>query len=169
MCGRARLSSDVSEIKLVFGIPPERPAPNIAPSWNLAPTDPLPIVYHDPKDGARRLEVMRWGLIPYWAKDIKIGFSTINARAEEVDTKPAFREPFRQHRHLVPVDIFTSGRRPRPASSLCGRPERRRIDGARRAMGYLALARRRTQSAAHDHHRPAERRGSAKRRRSCRS
>jgi putative SOS response-associated peptidase YedK len=43
MCGRARLSSDVSEIKLVFSIPPERPAPNIAPSWNVAPTDPLPI------------------------------------------------------------------------------------------------------------------------------
>jgi putative SOS response-associated peptidase YedK len=86
MCGRARLSSDVSEIKIAFGIPPERPTPNIAPSWNLAPTDPAPVVYYDAKDGGRRLEVMRWGLIPYWAKDIKIGFSTINARAEEVDT-----------------------------------------------------------------------------------
>ncbi len=81
MCGRARLSSDVSEIKLAFSIPPERPAPNIAPSWNVAPTDPLPIVHYDAKAGARDLEVMRWGLIPYWAKDIKIGFSTINARA----------------------------------------------------------------------------------------
>jgi putative SOS response-associated peptidase YedK len=53
MCGRSRLSSDVSEIKLVFGIPPERPTPNIAPSWNVAPTDPLPIVYHDAIDGGR--------------------------------------------------------------------------------------------------------------------
>src|SRR5260370_34351048 len=106
MCGRARLSSDVSEIKIVFGIPPQRPTPNIAPSWNVAPTDPLPIVHHDAKDGARRLEVMRWGLIPYWAKDIKIGFSTINARAEELDTKPAFREAFRQRRCLVPLDSF---------------------------------------------------------------
>jgi hypothetical protein len=44
MCGRARLSSDVSEIKLVFGIPPERPTPNFPPSWNVAPTDPLPVV-----------------------------------------------------------------------------------------------------------------------------
>ena len=42
MCGRARLSSDVSEIKIAFGIPPERPTPNIAPSWNVAPTDPAP-------------------------------------------------------------------------------------------------------------------------------
>src|SRR5271156_4448919 len=106
MCGRARLSSDVSEIKLAFAIPPERPTPNIAPSWNVAPTDPLPIVYHAAKDGGRRFEVMRWGLIPYWAKDIKIGFSTINARAEEADTKPAFREAFRQRRCLVPLDSF---------------------------------------------------------------
>jgi putative SOS response-associated peptidase YedK len=106
MCGRARLSSDVSEIKLVFGIPPERPTPNIAPSWNLAPTDPAPVVHYDAKAGQRALDVMRWGLIPYWAKDIKIGFSTINARAEEVDTKPAFREAFQRRRCLVPLDSF---------------------------------------------------------------
>ena len=53
MCGRARLSSDVSEIKLVFGIPPERLTPNIAPSWNVAPTDPLPVVHYDAKVGQR--------------------------------------------------------------------------------------------------------------------
>ena len=106
MCGRARLSSDVSEIKIAFSIPPEPPTPNIAPSWNVAPTDPLPIVHSDAKEGARDLEVMRWGLIPYWAKDIKIGFSTINARAEEVDIKPAFRDAFQRRRCLVPVDNF---------------------------------------------------------------
>jgi putative SOS response-associated peptidase YedK len=106
MCGRARLSSDVSEIKIAFSIPPERPTPNIAPSWNVAPTDTLPIVRYDAKDGQRSLEVMRWGLIPYWAKDIKIGYSTINARAEEIESKPAFREAFRQRRCLVPIDSF---------------------------------------------------------------
>ena len=111
MCGRARLSSDVSEIKLVFSIPPERPTPNIAPSWNVAPTDPLPIVHYDSKDGVRSLEVMRWGLIPFWAKDIKIGFSTINARAVEVDTKPAFREAFGRRRCLVPFDCFYEWKR----------------------------------------------------------
>jgi putative SOS response-associated peptidase YedK len=106
MCGRARLSSDVSEIKIAFGIPAERPSPNFAASWNVAPTDPLPIVRFDPKAHERSLDIARWGLIPYWANDIKIGFSTFNARAEEIDTKPAFREAFRQRRCLVPLDSF---------------------------------------------------------------
>src|SRR5436190_22689123 len=68
-------------------------------------------------DHQRSLEVMRWGLIPFWAKDEKIGFSTINARAEDVDTKPAFREPFRQRRCLVPVENFYEWKRPRSESS----------------------------------------------------
>jgi putative SOS response-associated peptidase YedK len=106
MCGRARLSSDVTEIKIRFAIPPGRPAPNFAPSWNVAPTDPLPVVRYDAEAHERSLDVMRWGLIPYWAKDIKIGFSTFNARAEEVETKPAFREAFRRRRCLVPLDNF---------------------------------------------------------------
>jgi putative SOS response-associated peptidase YedK len=106
MCGRARLSSDVSEIKIAFRIPPEWPTPNIAPSWNVAPTEPLPVVRYDVKDRQRSLEVMRWGLMPFWAKDIKVGFSNINAKAEGIETKPAFREAFRQRRCLVPVDNF---------------------------------------------------------------
>jgi len=65
MCGRAPLSSDVSEIKLVFSIPPDRPVSNIAPSWNLAPTDPLPVVCCDTRAGERSLDVMRWGLMPF--------------------------------------------------------------------------------------------------------
>jgi len=106
MCGRARLSSDVSEIKLVFSIPPQRPTPNFAPTWNLAPTDPLPIVRFDPRAGERSLDVMRWGLVPYWAKDIKIGYSTFNAKAEGIETRPTFREAFARRRCLVPLDGF---------------------------------------------------------------
>jgi putative SOS response-associated peptidase YedK len=75
MCGRARLSSDVSEIKLVFSIPPERPTPNFPPSWNVAPTDTLPVVRYEPKAQQRSLDMLRWGLIPYWAKDLKVDFA----------------------------------------------------------------------------------------------
>jgi putative SOS response-associated peptidase YedK len=117
MCGRARLSSDVSEIKLVFRIPPERPMPNIAPSWNVAPTDPLPVVRYDAKDHQRSLEVMRWGLVPFWAKDIKVGFANINAKAEGIETRPAFREAFRQGAVWYRSTIFMSGKRLTVASN----------------------------------------------------
>jgi putative SOS response-associated peptidase YedK len=107
MCGRAKLEGDFSEIKVEFGVPPDYPTPNsYAPSWNVAPTDSLPIVRYNDKAGHRTLDLMRWGLVPYWAKDIKIGFSTINAMAETVDAKPVFREAFRRRRCLVPVEAF---------------------------------------------------------------
>jgi putative SOS response-associated peptidase YedK len=106
MCGRVRLSSDVSEIKLVFSIPPHRPTPNFPPSWNAAPTDLLPVVRYDRKAGERSLDLLRWGLIPHWAKDIKVGFANINAKAEGIENKPAFREAFQRRRCLVPVDNF---------------------------------------------------------------
>ena len=77
MCGRVRLSSDVSKIKLVFSIPPHRPTPNFPPSWNVAPTDPLPVVRCDAKAGERSLNVMRWGLVPFWAKDVKVGCTAV--------------------------------------------------------------------------------------------
>ncbi|MBV8122424.1 MAG: SOS response-associated peptidase family protein [Alphaproteobacteria bacterium] len=58
----------MSEIKLVFPIPPERPTPNFPPGWNVAPTDPLPVVRLDPRAGERSLDLARWGLVPFWAK-----------------------------------------------------------------------------------------------------
>jgi putative SOS response-associated peptidase YedK len=106
MCGRARLATEFSEIQVLFELAPDEPLPNFAPTYNLAPTDPIPIVRHDTASARRRLDVVRWGLIPYWAKDAKIGYSTINARAEELDTKPAFREAFQRRRCLIPLDGF---------------------------------------------------------------
>jgi len=106
MCGRVRLSSDVSEIKLVFSIPPHRPTPNFPPGWNVAPTDQLPIVRFDARASERSLDLARCGLVPYWAKDIKVGFANINAKAEGIESKPAFREGFQRRRCLVPVDNF---------------------------------------------------------------
>ena len=101
-CGRVRLSSDKSEIRSVFSIQPHRPVPNVALSWNVAPTDPFPVARYDAKVGERSLDVMRWGLVPFWAKDLKVGFSNINAKAEGIENKPAFQ----RRRCLVPVDSF---------------------------------------------------------------
>jgi putative SOS response-associated peptidase YedK len=86
MCGRVRLSSDGSEIKLVFSIPPHRPTPNFPPSRNAAPTDLLPVVRYDHKAGERSLDLLRWRLVPYWTKDIKVGFANINAKAEGIES-----------------------------------------------------------------------------------
>jgi hypothetical protein len=77
----------------------------------------LPIVRYDAKAGSRTMDLMRWGLVPYWAKDIKIGFSTINAMAETVDTKTVFREAFQRRRCIVPVDNFYE-RMARPVCKL---------------------------------------------------
>jgi putative SOS response-associated peptidase YedK len=72
----------------------------------VAPTDPLPVVRYDAKAGERRLDVLRWGLEPYWAKDLKVGFANINAKAEGTENRPAFCEAFQRRRCLVPVDNF---------------------------------------------------------------
>lgn len=77
-----------------------------APSFNVAPQSYQPIVRLDRETGQRELTVMRWGLVPFWAKDTKIGFSTINAKAETVATSPAFREAMKRRRCLVPADWF---------------------------------------------------------------
>jgi putative SOS response-associated peptidase YedK len=106
MCGRAKLDTDVSEIKIQFWIPLGRPTPNIPARYNLAPTQDSPIVRFDAEAGERSLDVMRWGLVPFWAKDIKIGYSTFNARAETIDTASVFREAFKRRRCLVPLDSF---------------------------------------------------------------
>ena len=141
MCGRARLSTDFSEIKLVFNIPPDQPVPNFAPTYNLAPTDPIPIVRHDAEAHSRSLDVVGWGLVPYWAKDVKIGYSTFNARCEDVENKPAFRDAFKRRRCLIPLDNFyewkkLGGKEKQPyAVALKGR----RPDGDGGIVGDLAL------------------------------
>jgi putative SOS response-associated peptidase YedK len=82
------------------------PVPNLQQRYNAAPTQTLPIVLRGPETGKRRLVTLRWGLIPAWAKDAKIGYSTIKAMAETVAIKPAFRDAFKSRRCLVPADGF---------------------------------------------------------------
>jgi SOS response associated peptidase (SRAP) len=157
MCGRARLSSDVSEIKIVFSVPPAQPAPNFAPSWNVAPTDPLPIVRFDAKEGERSLDVMRWGLIPFWAKDIKIRVFTINARRGGRH-QAGFPRGLRQRRCLVPLDNFYEWKKDRLGqAALRHRVGWRRDDGDGRIVRDLALAGGRTHPQLHDRHHDPER------------
>jgi putative SOS response-associated peptidase YedK len=106
MCGRVKLEGDFSQLKTMFKIPDDYPAPNYAASWNVAPTDSLPIVRYNANEAHRALDLMRWGLVPYWAKNLKVGVSAINAMAETIDTKSMFRQAFDRRRCLVPIEAF---------------------------------------------------------------
>jgi putative SOS response-associated peptidase YedK len=77
-----------------------------APSYNVAPQTIQPIVRLNPDTSHREIAMLRWGLIPFWAKDAKIAYSTINARSETITTSPIFREAVKRRRCLVPADAF---------------------------------------------------------------
>jgi putative SOS response-associated peptidase YedK len=113
MCGRYVISSTPAAMKAYFGYAEQS---NFPPRYNVAPTQPIPIVrLHN---GKRQFVLMRWGLIPAWVKDPKTFPLLINARAESVIDKPAYRAAMRRRRCLVPADGFY---------------EWRQIDGRRQA------------------------------------
>src|SRR6202021_1992114 len=79
---------------------------DILPSYNVAPQTFQPVVRLNEEADKRELALLRWGLIPFWAKEPKVGFSTINAKSETVATSAMYREPFNRRRCLVPADGF---------------------------------------------------------------
>lgn len=104
MCGRYSITTDPEAMRRIFRIDTLL---NLMPRWNVAPTQEVPVVRNGDGAGAgRELHIMRWGLVPSWAKDIGIGARLINARAETVNEKPAFRGAYRYRRCLVPADGF---------------------------------------------------------------
>jgi len=110
MCGRFARKSTQQVLADWFGVELED-MPWFAPSYNVAPQSVQPVVRLNLDrlnrgSGNREFALMRWGLVPFWAKDAKFGYSTINARAEEVAAKPAYREAFKKRRCLVPADAF---------------------------------------------------------------
>ncbi len=109
MCGRYVRKSTRREIARWFGAE-DTEIVEWGVSYNVAPQTFQPVVrlHRAANDdtGQREIVLMRWGLIPYWSKDAKIAYSTINARAETVATAPAFRDAFKQRRCLVPADAF---------------------------------------------------------------
>jgi putative SOS response-associated peptidase YedK len=109
MCGRYRLSRRKQLIEEYFDTAPWDD--DWRPRYNIAPTQPVPVIRQHPKEPCRQLSLMRWGLIPYWAKDASGAASTINARSETASTKPAFRDPLKFRRCLIPADGFYEWKR----------------------------------------------------------
>lgn len=107
MCGRFAFYSPAEAAAALFGVDADIEA---EPRYNIAPTDDVLAIRTD-ADGKRELARLRWGLVPFWAKDPSIGNRMINARAETVAEKPAFRAAFRRRRCLVLADGFYEWRR----------------------------------------------------------
>jgi len=108
MCGRYLLTTPVDALGQLFRFM-ERP--NLGPRYNIAPTQDVPIVRRTRAGEGRELLMARWGLVPYWADDVKIGNRLINARAETIERTPAFREAYQRRRCLVPADGFFEWRK----------------------------------------------------------
>jgi putative SOS response-associated peptidase YedK len=115
MCGRYRLTRKKEILAEHFGIEPDDAW---QPRYNVAPAQDIPVIRQHPSEPKRVGSNMRWGLIPFWSKDPKIGYKMINARCEGISDKPAFREALKKRRCLIPADGFyewqKSGGKKRP-------------------------------------------------------
>jgi putative SOS response-associated peptidase YedK len=104
MCGRYNLTESQSHLEEWFKAVMEDDE-GFQPNYNVAPTHNMPVVGQN-LEGKRTIQRFRWGLLPFWAKDTKVGYSMINARAESVDTKRSFKPYFKKYRCLVPASGF---------------------------------------------------------------
>src|SRR5262245_53579493 len=106
MCGRYTLRTPLTVLAEQFLFDLDNARANVRPRYNIAPTQQV-LAVRQPEQGAKReLVQLRWGLIPVWAKDTKIAYSTINARGVTVAEKPAFRSAFKKRRCLVLADGY---------------------------------------------------------------
>lgn len=104
MCGRYRLSRRKQILEERFDCPSDEL--HWVPRYNIAPTQPVPVIRQHPKKTVRDLSLMKWGLVPSWAKDPSVGASMIHARSETAHEKPAFRDALKFRRCLIPADAF---------------------------------------------------------------
>jgi putative SOS response-associated peptidase YedK len=103
MCGRFTQRFTWEELYNLYNL--SNPlAPNVRPSWNVAPTQDVGVIV--PEDGGRLFKTMRWGLVPAWAKDLKIGNLAINARLDSAAEKPMFRAAWKSRRCLIPASGY---------------------------------------------------------------
>jgi putative SOS response-associated peptidase YedK len=110
MCGRYVVAYDPQTLVSGFSVTRVQPFPK---RWNVAPQSAVPVVF-ETRDGERVGELMRWGLVPHWAKDAGIGNKLNNARAEGVFDKPSFRQAARRRRCLLPASGFYEWQAPGP-------------------------------------------------------
>jgi putative SOS response-associated peptidase YedK len=123
MCGRFSIFADPERLAERFAA--ALPEQGIQPRYNAAPTQDLPVLLNEDRS---RIQLLRWGLIPFWAKDPSIGNRMINARAETLAEKPSFRTPLKKRRCLVLADGFyewkkvNSGKQPMRIALTSGQP-----------------------------------------------
>lgn len=108
MCGRYRLSRRKQLVEEYFDASGEE---DWSPRYNIAPTQPVPVIRQHPKEPRRVFSLMRWGLIPSWSKDASGAAKMINARSETAHLLPAFRDAMKLRRCLVPADAFYEWKR----------------------------------------------------------
>jgi putative SOS response-associated peptidase YedK len=104
MCGRYASFIPADRLHRLFRT--VNPTPNLQPTWNMAPTRDAPVVRLHPETKQRHLDLLRWGLVPHWVKDLKATRQPINARSETLATTPMFRDALVRRRCLVPADAF---------------------------------------------------------------
>src|SRR5438105_1568416 len=135
MCGRYTSTSPPARLAERFDAAEIVLDEDLGPRWNVAPTLLVLAVAESRSSGTRRLGTFRWGLVPSWAKDPSVGNRMINARAETVVEKPAYRKALERRRCLIPADAFYEWRDKKPwafARADGG------ADGVRRAVGGVA-------------------------------
>ena len=108
MCGRYVLKSSLQQLIDQYGAVPDEVF-TIEPNYNVAPSLHMPVVLE--KEGGRKLDRYRWGLVPFWADHVNTGYSMINARAESLAKKRSFSKPFKSQRCIVPVNGFYEWKR----------------------------------------------------------
>jgi putative SOS response-associated peptidase YedK len=129
MCGRYRLTAKERHLRDHFGLDEDL---HWEPRWNIAPTQQVATIRPHLAEPKRTFGLMRWGLIPYWAKDQSFGLKTINAMSETAAEKPAFLDALKGRRCLIPADGFSNGRKP-------GLRRNKRITSVLRTARYSRL------------------------------
>jgi putative SOS response-associated peptidase YedK len=104
MCGRFASFKPPEAIRGLFRT--TNPLPNVAASWNVAPSQDAMVIRVNPETGERNLDLLTWGLVPHWTKDLKEARRPINARADTVDSSPMFKSAYKNRRALIPAEAY---------------------------------------------------------------